>query len=306
MFQLLPQILINTLVAGSVYALVASGLTLIFGVLKFVNFGYAEFMILCGYIYYMLLIVFEFSAPLSVVLTLIIASLVSLIIERLTYRPVSNSGEFTPLMVSIGVGLIIKSIIEVAFGTRLLNYDAPSTDSLTIFNSCTENCLFLPASITILQVIIIITSLLTFVLLFLFLFKTKTGKAIRAMSDNQDMAKVLGVKTVKMNQIVFILTALLGCIGGILLGYEYYLHTNRSVSFGIKAFSAVILGGQGSLKGAVIGAFIIAFSENLLTVTSIISNGYKDAVAFFILTIVLIIRPQGLFGGGKEKLSRKE
>lgn len=298
MTEILPQLLVNGLIAGAIYSLAALGLNLIFGILGFVNFAYGDMIMVGSYLFFIFLVMFEMHWAAAALLAIISLTIVSFIIERLTFRPVRDQNPITALIISVGVGFALRSIIELIFKGNLRTYTTKIDPGHEIFGGL--------ARITDNQLMIIFTSIICMILLFLFLQKTKTGKAIRAVSDNREVSEIIGINVNKHILIVFTLSAILACVAGILLGYENYLQPTRGVTVGIKAFSAIILGGVGSLPGALAGGFVIGFAENLLPGLDIVDTGYKDSIAFFILILVMLIRPRGIFGISQSEETRKE
>jgi len=296
--EILPQLLINGLIAGAIYSLAALGLNLIFGILGFVNFAYGDMIMVGSYLFFIFFVMLEMHWLSAALLAIVSLSIVSLIIERITFRPVRDQDPTTALIISVGVGFALRSIIELIFKGNLRIYTNEISEGRELFGGL--------ARITDNQIIIILTSIVCVITLFLFLHKTKTGKAIRAVSDNREVSEIIGINVNKHILIVFTLSAVLACVAGILLGFENYLQPTRGVMVGIKAFSAIILGGVGSLPGALAGGFVIGFAENLLPGLGIISTGLKDSVAFFILILVMLIRPRGIFGISKSEETRKE
>ena len=298
MADILPQLLINGLIAGAIYSLAALGLNLIFGILGFVNFAYGDMIMVGSYLFFIFFVMLNMHWAAAALLAIVSLIVASLLIERLTFRPVRDKNPITALIISVGVGFALRSIIEIIFGGNLKIYTDEINEGHEIIGGL--------ARITDNQIMIIVTSIVCMISLFIFLQKTKTGKAIRAVSDNREVSQIIGINVNKHILIVFTLSAILACIAGILLGFEYYLQPMRGVTIGIKAFAAIILGGVGSLPGALVGGFVIGITENLLPGLDLISTGYKDSIAFFILILVMLIRPRGIFGISKSEETRKE
>lgn len=293
MFEILPQLLVNGLIAGAIYSLAAVGLNLIFGVLGFVNFAYGDMIMVGSYLFFIFFVMFDMHWSYAALLAIASLIIASFIIERITFRPVRDKGSMTALIISVGVGFALRSIIELFFKGNLRTYTNEIHEGYKILGGV--------ARITSNQIMIVVVSVVCMLALFWFLKKTKTGKAIRAVSDSRQVSQIIGINVNKHILIVFALSALLACIAGILLGYEYYLQPTRGVQIGIRAFSAIILGGVGSLPGGLAGGFIIGFAENLIPGLGLVSTGYKDSISYFILILVMLIRPRGLFGLSKSE-----
>lgn len=298
MIEIIPQLIINGLIAGAIYSLASLGLNLIFGVLGFVNFAYGDMIMVGSYLFFVFLVMLNMNWIGAALLAIISLIIVAFIIERITFRPVRDKNPISALIISVGVGFALRSIIEIIFKGNMRIYTNQVHEGHELFNGLIR--------ITDNQIMIIGTSILCMIGLFVFLKKTKTGKAIRAVSDSRQVSEIIGININKHILIVFALSAILACIAGILLGYENYLQPTRGVAIGIKAFSAIILGGVGSLPGGLIGGFTIGLTENILPGLGIIGTGYKDSIAFFILIIVMLVKPRGIFGISKSEDTRKE
>ncbi len=296
--DILPQLIINGIIAGSIYALAALGLTLIFGVLGFVNFAYGDMIIVGAYLYFVFLVLLGIPWFVSVPLAVASLVIIALVLERTTFRPVRNADPMTPLIISVGVAFALRSLLDIIFKSNLRTFTTEISEGIPILSGM--------ARVTSNQLLIIGLSLISILALFLFLKYTKIGKAIRAVSDNRMVAEILGINVNRYIKVVFAISAILACIAGILIGYENYLLPTRGVTVGIKAFAAIIFGGVGSLPGALLGGFIIGLGENILPGLDIVSTGYKDSIAFFILIIIMLIRPRGLFGISKSEGTDKE
>lgn len=233
---------------------------------------------------------------LSFALTLFGITFLGIFIEKTTFRPVRDKQEFIPLILSIGVSIILVSTVTMIFGGGSQTYIEAAP---TIFHLMQDSVITLP------QVLIIITSCIVIAGLFLFLRMTKIGKAIRAVSDNKMVASILGIDVNKTIMMTFALASFLAALGGILVAFDQNLSPRMGLALSIKVFAAITLGGVGNLFGAVIGAFIIGFTENFLIAYTSVPGSFKEAFVFMILIFVLLFRPYGLFGGKKEEMESR-
>lgn len=291
-FEVLPQILVNGLTSGAIYALLALGLSLIYGVLRFVNFAHGETAMFGGYLFLTFNKILGwplFPSFLAAVAALVV---IGLIIEYTTFLPIKGSPSgLIPLITAIGVGLILKNLVLIIWGSRVHSL---------IISAKTHS--FLNGKIIFTDVHIAIIFFTIFLLAFLtiFLKKTRCGKAIRAVSDNKEISAVLGIDVKKIITIVFVIATALAGIAGILIAFDQNLNHNMGTFLSIKAFAAVILGGIGSIPGSVLGGFIIGLAENLLIGIPFgdfyFPSGLKDALAFIVIILILYFRPSGLFG----------
>jgi branched-chain amino acid transport system permease protein len=281
------QLLINGLIAGAIYALVASGFSLIYSVCKFVHFAHGAVIALSAYFLYFLFSMLGLNFWPSVILSIIFASLLGFLIDKIVYKQLRKRKASNTILLIASVALLIffESLILLLFGAdvKTIGYIKISK-GIEIFN----------AIITPLQIIIIIVSIILLFSLFLFMKKTKIGKAMRAVADNKDVAEVVGISAEKIYNWSFIIGSLIAGIAGILVGLEQNLEPTMGTNLMIKGFTAAIIGGIDSVPGAILGAFLLGFAENFGI--WFLPSGYKDAIAFIILFIFLLFRPQGILG----------
>ena len=299
MLQLLPQIIWFSILTSSIYALVGIGGSLIFGILEFINFAQGEYATVGAYLFYELFINLHLPIWLSFILVIFLAGIIGMAIERFTFRPVSRCHDFIPLVVAMGLSVFIQALIILLFGGGVQTYQ--TVDSNPISYTLMNGNLIITQS----QILIVVTSAVLMITLFLFLKKTKTGKAIRAVSDSKDTAAILGVNINKVLSIIFALSMILASVGGLLIASEQNLNPTMGLDLGLKAFAAIILGGVGNLPGTVAAAFILGFSENLIVGLTSINDSYKEVIVFAILILILFFKPNGLFGGRLEEDIRK-
>lgn len=300
MYEVIAQLIVNGIIAGSIYALVALGLSMVYGILHFLNFAHGEMTMAGAYAFFLFYVMFGWPMWMAFILAIIAVAIVGIIIERLTFRPVRNAPPLTSLITSIGVSLLLQSLALIAFGANIRTVRS---------GTIPKGREFLSVIITDTQITIIIVSLVLMVGLYFFLKYAKIGKAIRAVSDNKSVAAILGISPNKVIMSIFALGSALAAIAGILVAYEQNLEPTMGTMLGIKAFAAIILGGVGSIPGAVLGGYAIGLAENLGIGISIagysVPSGYKDAIAFIIMIIVLLFIPTGILGTKSEEDVRK-
>ncbi|NCB19815.1 MAG: branched-chain amino acid ABC transporter permease [Bacteroidia bacterium] len=283
---MLSQLIINGLIAGGVYSLIAIGYTMIYGVGKFINFAHGE-LYLCGaYCFYFFYTVIGWPMGVSFALALIAGVFLALILEKVAYRRFSNSSRLVPLITTIGASTFLKALVMLLFGLQ--------THSLLKGSGYQPSLNLAGTSITPIQVATVFTSLALMLTLAIFLKGTKVGKAIRATAENRLSAGYVGVDTDRISQITFGIGGLLAAVAGILVGFDQNIHPNMGILAGFKGFTAAVLGGIGSVPGAAVGGFCIGIAENLGA--GYISSEYKDSISFVILLVILICKPQGIFG----------
>ncbi len=288
------QQFIHGLTLGCVYALIALGYTMVYGILELINFAHGEIYMLGAY---MAIITFGFATTtglteISLLLSLILSLLISIIIvslygfsiEKVAYRPLRNAPRLSPLISAIGVSIFLQNFVMLTQGATYKVFP-PGIGS--------QGFMIGGAKITILQSLIIILSGVIMLLLHLFITKTTTGKAMRAVAQDRLMASLVGIDTDRIISITFIIGSGLAAVAGFMVAM-YYSLVNYYIGYiaGIKAFTAAVLGGIGSIPGAMFGGLILGLIESLAA--GYISSEYKDVYAFIVLIIILLLRPGGL------------
>ncbi len=294
MSELLAQLIWNGLVSGALIALVALGLTLIYGIAGFIHFAHGEMVALGAYFFLIFHKFLGWEIVPAGVIAIFTVILIGILLEKIFFKPVRNHDPMVPLVISIGLSIGIQSLILIFFGANILTISEQTFASTALFG---EKVLATPSQI----LAIIFTGFLMGGLI-LFLLKTKIGKAIRATASNRSLAEVFGINVDHSMKWIFGLGAGLAAISGIFLGFEQNLEPTMGVMMSLKAFSAVILGAVGSVRGAIFGAFLIGLSESLLVGLGVVPSGFSAAIPFVVLIGMLLIRPEGLFGRRFEAL----
>jgi len=286
------QQLVNGLSLGSIYALIALGYTMVYGVLRLINFAHGDVYMVGAYVGYYLSRKLQgeqpsiVSALLVMAGSMIVCAVLGMLIERLAYRPVRREARLTLLITAIGVSLFIENVAQLVFGPdpKFFPSLAPHADILVGGVRLTSE-----------QITVIAVSVLLMVALRFFILKTRTGKAMRAVSFSLDAARLMGISTDRIIAITFALGSALAAAAGVLIGMQIpKVDPLMGIMYGLKAFVAAVLGGIGSIPGAVLGGLLIGVSE--VMVVGYLSSTYREAIAFGILILVLILRPQGLLG----------
>lgn len=288
----------NALVIGTLYALMALGLSLIFGVLKLVNFAHGESLMVGGYLYYFMatsFIVHMLGLPLVVALAASapVIFFFGVILERTFLRPAYQAktaryDEYV-ILVTFTLGIFLQNLALPLFGPY--NRQAPA-----IFKGRVRIGDLIIAGDRLTGAVI---AFIVIILLFVFLYRTYLGKGLRAVAQNPNAAAIIGIKVAHMRSIAFGLGISLSGIAGSLLGPIFLVNPVMGVPFAVKAFVIVVLGGMGSIKGTIVGAYILAIVESfgsILLPDPTRALAYKDAYGLLLLVITLLLRPQGLFG----------
>ena len=298
---MLIQQLINGITLGSIYALIALGYTLVYGILLMINFAHSEiFMVGAFFSLWMASISFiSSSSPILQLILSILAgmagsALLGFLIEKIAYKPLRHASRLAPLISAIGVSIFLQNLIFLFVSNQSLPF--PEIFPVKIIRIGN-------GEINTLQIFIISVSLLLMVGLKFFIQKTRLGKALRATAGDREMAELLGINSNWIISLTFIIGGALGGAAGLLNGM-YYGSIKYNMGFvpGIKAFTAAVLGGIGNITGAVFGGILIGVLESLWAGFVPGGSEWKDIFAFVVLILVFLFRPQGLFG---EKQSEK-
>jgi len=288
------QLLLNGTALGSIYALIALGYTMVYGILRLINFAHGDIVMIGAYAG--LFAALALHAPenpslLTFLLVLIAAMLASallgFLIERFAYRPLRGAPKLNLLITAVGLSLLLENLGQVVFGAtpRVFPEIMPN---IALFQ-------FGQVAVTNQQVTVFFTSLILMILLEFIVLKTKLGRAMRAVSHSHETASLVGINTDKIISFTFVIGSALAAAAGILVCISYpRVDPLMGVMIGLKAFVAAVLGGIGSIRGAVVGGFLMGVSEAM--VVGYGSSTYRDALAFAILIGILIFKPAGLFG----------
>lgn len=285
------QYLINGIAQGSLYAIVALGYTMVYGIIRLVNFAHGEFLMLgafCGFF----TLKMNLPMPVAILASMLGAGIVALIVERAVYRPIRNEGRIPALITAIGTSLFFQYTGQLVFGAD--PKIVPPVFPEVIYNF---------GEVNVSNIQIFIFALTLFILLFLWWLThfTKIGVAMRATSYNLKAAELMGINTNKIIAFTFFLGAALAGLAGILMGYTMSIEPMMGMSLGLKAFVAAVVGGIGVIPGAALGGYIIGIAENM--VAGLYKSSFRDGVSFFILILILLVRPGGILGKNvKEKV----
>ncbi len=285
------QMLASGLAMGSIYALVALGFVLIFNAVGVVNFAQGEFVMVPAFVAVALMEVLQLPFPLIYLLTILFMGLFGVVFQRIAYYPLRNR-TFLPVVIStIGVSIFLKNGAQITFGAepRLMQRPTPS-DVLNLGG------VFIDPQ----YIVIILATLALLLFQYYFFEKTSLGKKMQATAQDKDMARLLGIRVATMIAITFIYSSILGAVAGMLVGPIFYVTKEMGAMLGLKAFCSTIVGGFGSVPGAILGGLFLGVIE--VFASFYISSAYRDAFAFIILVLVLLFRPQGFFG---EKIAEK-
>ncbi len=283
--------LVNGLKIGSVYAIVAIGYSMVYGILRLINFAHGEILTVGVYTILSLMAFSGLPLWMIVIIAAGVSVLVGLCVERFAYRPLRNAGEEATLISSLAVSSFLQNIIQMIFSPQKKAFHLPAylTELHTVGS----------VNLSTMNIITFVAVAVILVLLTLFIKKTSLGMAMRACSDNMSASRLMGINVNRVIVVAFAIGCALACAAGLMLAGEYKtIEPLMGFVPGLKAFCAAVLGGIGSLSGAVAGGFILGIAEMLfagLMPTEI--TPYREAFVFVLLIVVLLFKPNGIFGG---------
>ncbi|MCX4309832.1 MAG: branched-chain amino acid ABC transporter permease [Desulfovibrio sp.] len=289
------QQLINGLAVGGIYALVALGYTMVYGVLKLINFAHGDLFTIGAYLGLTLLVSSNLAGLLTPVgaaiavfiMVSLFVALIGWILERAAYRPLRNANRLSAVVSALGASIFFENAIMLIYGARVYVYPEFMRPDFSIP--------LLGINVPFMRLLIIAASVILMVCLWLFIQRTRMGASIRAVAIDQAASRLMGINVDRVISLVFLIGPGLGGAAGLMVGIYYgQIDFTMGWTYGLKAFTAAILGGIGNIPGAMLGGFLLGVTEALAA--GYIAMAWKDAVAFLVLIIILIIRPTGILG----------
>lgn len=283
----------NGIALGSIYALTAIGFTMVYGIIKLINFAHGDIYMIGAFLTLTGLTMLNMPILLAFLFGMVGASVFGILIAKFAYSPVFKAPRINLFLSAIGMAIFLENFAMLVWGPETQSF--PDVINNKIFT-------FLGIRISTIQIIIIITTIVLVTILTYIVQHTRIGRAMRCVSQDMDVSRLMGINTNKVVYFTFGLGSSLGAAAGILVGI-YYKAAYPMMGYvpGLKAFIAAVIGGIGSIPGAMLGGLIMGVSESLGA--AYISSGYRDAIAFVILIIILLLKPEGLLGKGiKEKV----
>lgn len=301
------QCILDGLAVGSLYAMIALGYTLVYGIIKLINFAHGEFYMIGAYVAFFILasplaatsspFLFALVLLLALVASMAAASLLAVVAERIAYRPIRRYDRIVALLTAIGVSFLLQNVARLVFTPN------PRSHSATADAPCLARFLEwyrgyshpLGFEMQNAKMLILLLSAGSMVLLYFLVMKTRMGKAMRATSQDGDAARLMGIDTDAIIAKTFALGGAFAGMAGMLMGMLYTIDPMMGFLPGLKAFVAAVVGGIGSIPGAVLGGLTIGLAENLAVFANL-PTAYKDAVTFALLVAILLFRPGGIMG----------
>ncbi|NLI94093.1 MAG: branched-chain amino acid ABC transporter permease [Peptococcaceae bacterium] len=280
------QQLLNALQLGSIYALIALGYTMVYGVLGLINFAHGDIFMAGAFFGFFTAYLLKLPLIPTLILSMLLASALGIMIERIAYRPLRKAPRMSLIITALGISLFLENFTRATLGGQPRSF--PKLLEIQDFT-------FLGASVTNLQVVIILVSIFLMLVLRYIVQNTMIGKAMRAVSDNKEVLALMGISLDTVIMVTFGLGSALAATAGILVGLAYpVIDPYMGITVGWKAFIAAVLGGIGLINGALVGGFILGFIE--IFAAALLPSTYRDGIAFTILIIVLLLKPTGLLG----------
>lgn len=286
----IPQLIVNGLVTGCIIALAAIGLSMTYKILGFANFAHGDLFALGAYIALFLNVSLGTNIVLATLCSVVLCAGIGIGLDRTVWAPLRNkgAGRVSLIITSIGLALILRNLIIFAWGGDIENYDLPVRRGYEV----------LGLSITLNQILVIILAFLLMFVVYFILQKTKMGKAMRALADNMDLARISGIDVDSVIRRTWMIGVGLVAVAGVMYGLVTSVTPDMGWLLLLPMFAAVILGGIGNPYGAMLGGIIIGISQEVST--AFIPSEYKVMVSFVVLIVLLLIRPQGILGRSKE------
>jgi branched-chain amino acid transport system permease protein len=285
----LVQQIINGLALGGIYSLIAIGWTVVFGIVGLINWTHGEVFMIGAFTGFFLVSVFKMNLILALVIAMLVSGLVAMMIDRLAYRPLRTSPKLAAFITALGASTFLRYLAALAWEPHARAY--PATFDFTVMQIP-----FGDSTLTVnsLQVFIFTVTLIIMALLQWFITRTMMGKAMLAASQDFEMVGLMGVEVEKLVRMTFGVSGMLGGAAGVLVGVLYAIDPMMGSMAGLKGWAVAVLGGVGSISGAMIAGLLLGVAENISS--AYISSGYRDAIAFVVMIFTLVVKPTGLMG----------
>lgn len=293
MIELFNHYIVPGLVVGSVYGLGAVGISLLFGILRFAHFAHGDLMTVGAYGAFAVVTSLAVPPLAALPAAVALAVVVALLADRWCYRPLRGRASMMSMIASFGVALMLRSAVQIVWGTRRVVYQRGIVPPLRWPGGIV---------VSVRHLEIVLSTAVLAVALHLFLSRTRIGRSMRAAADDPELARVVGLDTEAIIRWVWVIGAGLAAVGGVFVGMDSDIHTNLGWNLILPMFASAILGGIGKPLGAMFGGLVIGLAEELVAypifgAEPLVGSEYKSAVAFVIMILLLIFRPQGLFKG---------
>lgn len=287
----------NGITLGAIYALIALGYTMVYGILKFINFAHGDILMIGAYtglLTYTALLGESTNAAwmlisffIAMLLSMAFCAVLGMFIEKVAYKPLRNANRLAPLLSAIGVSFILSNGAAWMFGTQSRRFPYPFDDTPIVIAGL---------SITPHQILTIAVSIIMMIVLTSFVNRTRMGKAMRATSLDQPTSELMGIDVNRVISMTFAIGSALAAVGGILASFDFRVYASMGTMTGLKAFVAAVIGGIGNIQGAMLGGIILGILESVGAPLLGIPSALRDTIAFATLIIILLVKPDGILG----------
>ncbi|GLX32239.1 branched-chain amino acid ABC transporter permease [Leuconostoc mesenteroides subsp. dextranicum] len=285
------QQLINGLMLGSVYALLALGYTMVYGIIKLINFAHGDIYMLGAYFGYFFIKVLHLNFFIALILAMAVSAIIGVVIEYIAYRPLRHSPRIAVLISALGISFLLENGMTYLYGSDQRSF--PQAIKTVQYH-------FYGIQVSNIQLIIAVTSIVLMLLLTYIVKNTKMGRAMRAVSADPDAASLMGININHTISFTFAIGSALAAAGGVLIGLYYNsIDPLMGMTPGLEAFVAAVLGGIGIIPGAAVGGWLIGILETMVQATAF--SDYKDAIVYAMLIVILLIKPTGILGKNKRE-----
>ena len=285
------QQLINGLMLGSVYALLALGYTMVYGIIKLINFAHGDIYMLGAYFGYFFIKVLHLNFFIALILAMAVSAIIGVVIEYIAYRPLRHSPRIAVLISALGISFLLENGMTYLYGSDQRSF--PQAIKTVQYH-------FYGIQVSNIQLIIAVTSIVLMLLLTYIVKNTKMGRAMRAVSADPDASSLMGININHTISFTFAIGSALAAAGGVLIGLYYNsIDPLMGMTPGLKAFVAAVLGGIGIIPGAAVGGWLIGILETMVQATAF--SDYKDAIVYAMLIVILLIKPTGILGKNKRE-----
>lgn len=285
------QQLINGLMLGNVYALLALGYTMVYGIIKLINFAHGDIYMLGAYFGYFFIKVLHLNFFIALILAMAVSAIIGVVIEYIAYRPLRHSPRIAVLISALGISFLLENGMTYLYGSDQRSF--PQAIKTVQYH-------FYGIQVSNIQLIIAVTSIVLMLLLTYIVKNTKMGRAMRAVSADPDAASLMGININHTISFTFAIGSALAAAGGVLIGLYYNsIDPLMGMTPGLKAFVAAVLGGIGIIPGAAVGGWLIGILETMVQATAF--SDYKDAIVYAMLIVILLIKPTGILGKNKRE-----
>jgi len=289
--SLFLQQLVNGITLGGVYALIAVGYTMVYGVIELINFAHGEIYMLGAFISFTLVTMLGMPFVLAVVLTIMVCACFGILLDIIAYRPLRRAPRLAALITAIGMSIFLQNLALLIWGGQIKSYPRDILPRAFFGNAIT----FGDVSLTWVQIFILTVTVIFMVTLHLIIHRTRVGTAMRAISQDKTTAALMGISVNRVISFTFAIGSAMGSMAGILVGLYYNaIFPHMGYTAGIKAFAAAVLGGIGSVPGAMLGGGVLGIAEVLGA--GYLSSEYRDGISYAVMIMVILFKPSGLVG----------